>query len=122
MNNILLVLEIIVSVILILLVLIQAGDAGLSGVWTGGGETYHSKRGVEKIVFVSTIISAVLFGVLAIAILVTSTHNVNPEDMIDLTAETGNAPLELNATDSGTFTDQLDSTSSTSAPSNLVLE
>lgn len=71
MADTLLIIEIVVSVILIALILIQSGDAGLAGVWTGGGETFHAKRGVEKIVFVATIVSAVVFVGLALAILLT---------------------------------------------------
>ena len=69
MINFLTILEIIVSILLVILVLIQAGDAGLSGVWSGGGETYHSKRGAEKIVFIATIVCASLFILIAAAIL-----------------------------------------------------
>lgn len=70
MKNALLIIEVIVSIILIALILLQAGDAGgLAGVWQGGGETYSSKRGVEKIVFGATITTAVSFGLLAIIII-----------------------------------------------------
>ena len=70
MKNTLLIIEVIIALLLIGLILLQSGDAGdLSGVWQGGGETYSSKRGVEKIIFISTIVAATLFGLLAIIIL-----------------------------------------------------
>lgn len=70
MKNVLLIAEVIISIVLIALILLQAGDAGgLSGVWQGGGETYSSKRGLEKIVFGATIVAAILFGLIAIIIL-----------------------------------------------------
>ncbi len=49
------------SVILILLILIQSKGSGLSGVFGGEGNVYRTKRGAEKIIFVSTIIVVILF-------------------------------------------------------------
>ena len=69
MTTALIIIEMIVSAILVGLILIQSGDAGIGGVWSGGGETYHAKRGVEKVVFIVTIIAAVIFILNAIAIL-----------------------------------------------------
>ncbi|MCL2110561.1 preprotein translocase subunit SecG [Microgenomates group bacterium] len=66
MLNTLLIIEVVLAAIMIFLILIQAGDAGISGIWSGGGETYHTKRGVEKVIFVATIITSVLFAVTAL--------------------------------------------------------
>lgn len=49
------------SVILILLILIQSKGSGLSGVFGGEGNVYRTKRGAEKIIFVTTIVVVVLF-------------------------------------------------------------
>lgn len=59
--------QIILSIILIFLILIQRGSDGIEGL--GGGSsniTYFSRRGSEKFIFVSTIVVAVLFAVSAI--------------------------------------------------------
>jgi protein translocase SecG subunit len=59
--------QIIVSVALIVLVILQSkGGTGLSGV-LGGSVGYHAKRGVEKTLFYATIVTAFLFVGLAIA-------------------------------------------------------
>ncbi len=49
--------QIIVSVILIFLILLQERSSGLSGVFGGSeAESYHVRRGFEKIVFYLTIV------------------------------------------------------------------
>lgn len=58
--------HIIVTVILIGLVLLQSSKGGLGG-GLGGGELYRTKRGAEKIVFISTIVVSVLFLITSIA-------------------------------------------------------
>lgn len=69
MYNILTVLQVIVSVLLIVAILLQAQGSGLGASWSGGGETYHTKRGVEKVIFYFTIIAVTLFSVNSIALL-----------------------------------------------------
>lgn len=54
-------LQIIISVLLIIAIILQQRGAGLSGVFGGGGHSYYVRRGFEKILFVSTIILAVLY-------------------------------------------------------------
>ena len=58
MNNII---QIALSVILIVLIVLQSKGTGLGSAWGGGGENYHTKRGFEKILFATTIITATLF-------------------------------------------------------------
>ncbi len=70
MRNTLLIAQIIVSILLTAAILLQAQGSGLGTSWGGGGETYHTKRGVEKIVFILTIIGVVVFASLSIANLV----------------------------------------------------
>jgi preprotein translocase subunit SecG len=70
MRNTLLIAQIVVSVLLTAAVLLQAQGSGLGTSWGGGGETYHTKRGVEKVVFILTIIGIVVFTALSIANLV----------------------------------------------------
>ncbi|MBP3037942.1 preprotein translocase subunit SecG [Bacillaceae bacterium Marseille-Q3522] len=72
MHTFLLVLLVIVSVALITVVLLQPGkSAGLSGAISGGAEQLFGKqkaRGLELILHRVTIVLAVLFFVLAIAV------------------------------------------------------
>lgn len=58
------------SILLTMAILLQAQGSGLGSAWSGGGETYHTKRGVEKVVFIFTIIAIIIFTVLAVANLV----------------------------------------------------
>ena len=59
--------QIIVSITLIVLVILQAkGASGLSSV-LGGSTNYHAKRGVEKTLFYATILLSFIFVGLAIA-------------------------------------------------------
>ncbi|MEA2056440.1 MAG: preprotein translocase subunit SecG [Patescibacteria group bacterium] len=53
--------QIIISVLIIALILLQAQGSGLGNTWSGGGETYHTKRGVEKVTYYSTIVLITLF-------------------------------------------------------------
>ena len=53
--------QIALSAILVLLILIQSKGSGLSGVFGGEGNVYRTKRGAERVVFMSTIVVAVLF-------------------------------------------------------------
>lgn len=57
--------QIIVSIILVGLIILQAKGTGLSGVF-GGTTSYHAKRGVEKTLFYATILTSLLFVGLAI--------------------------------------------------------
>ena len=59
--------ELAVSILLIIAILLQNRGAGLGGIFGGEGNVYRTKRGVEKGLFVSTIILAILFFALAIA-------------------------------------------------------
>ena len=57
--------QVISGIILSILVLLQSKGTGLGHAF--GGQTYHSKRGVENLVFKSTIVTAVLFVLTSIA-------------------------------------------------------
>jgi protein translocase SecG subunit len=58
--------QIIVAVVLTVLILMQSQGTGLSSTFSGGGESYHTKRGMEKVIFKATIALAVIFTVLSI--------------------------------------------------------
>ncbi|MBU1323177.1 MAG: preprotein translocase subunit SecG [Candidatus Beckwithbacteria bacterium] len=58
--------QIIVCLILISLILLQAKGTGLGTTFGGQSQAYHSKRGVEKVVFYSTVIAGVLFVIISL--------------------------------------------------------
>jgi protein translocase SecG subunit len=65
--------QITLSIILIAAILLQQSDAGVGGALGGGdgGGLYHTRRGFEKFLFITTIVTSILFAVSAfIAILV----------------------------------------------------
>ncbi len=57
--------QIIVSLVLITVVVLQAKGTGLGAAF-GGSSNYHTKRGVEKTLFGVTIVASILFVALAI--------------------------------------------------------
>lgn len=59
--NIFSIIQIVLALILILVVILQrrGSEAGIA--FGGGGESFRSKRGLEKFLFYTTIIVAVLF-------------------------------------------------------------
>ncbi len=61
------IIQIIIAVFLMLAVLLQNRGAGLSGIFGGAGNVYLAKRGMEKILFVVTIILALLFFLISLA-------------------------------------------------------
>ena len=72
MRPVLIISELIVSVFLIGVILLQAKGTGLesSALFGGGGENYSSRRGVEKFVFVGTIVLSALFAVFSVGLLI----------------------------------------------------
>ena len=54
------ILQIVLAVSLIAVVILQSKGTGLGSAW-GGNNGYHSKRGIEKTLFATTIILAILF-------------------------------------------------------------
>ncbi|UCC86263.1 MAG: preprotein translocase subunit SecG [Anaerolineales bacterium] len=53
--------QIIISIALIALILVQAKGSGLGGIFGGDSSIYKTRRGVEKTLFQATIGLAVLF-------------------------------------------------------------
>jgi len=63
--------QIVLSVILVGLILLQQSEAGLGG-WAGGSSgasNFHTKRGPEKTIFIVTIVVAIIFIVASIVAL-----------------------------------------------------
>ncbi len=58
--------QVAVSVLLIFSILLQNRGAGLGGIFGGEGNVYRTKRGVEKGLFISSIILGIIFFGLAI--------------------------------------------------------
>mgnify|MGYP001569628112 CR=1 FL=1 len=52
---------IVVSVLLVTGVLLQQRGAGLSATLGGEGNVYYTKRGAERVIFIATIVLAILF-------------------------------------------------------------
>lgn len=67
MKDILLIANIVLSVAIVVLILLQGKGAGLGNAWGGGGEMYQSRRGVEKVTMNLTYILIFLFFVLSVA-------------------------------------------------------
>ncbi len=49
------------AILLIISILLQQRGTGLSGVFGGEGAVYRTRRGVERTIFIATIVLAVLF-------------------------------------------------------------
>ncbi len=61
------VVQIIVSLAIITLVLLQAKGSGLGGIFGGDGGVYRTKRGVEKTMYQATIGLAIFFFLISLA-------------------------------------------------------
>lgn len=61
--------QIAIAVLLILSILLQNRGAGLSGIFGGTGNVYRAKRGLEKKLFIMTIVFAVLFFAASLAVI-----------------------------------------------------
>lgn len=74
MHTTLTVIQIILSVLLIAGVLMQSKTSGLSGAFGGDDSSgaYQTRRGLEKLVFISTIVVGTLFAAVSFVIFVLS--------------------------------------------------
>lgn len=59
--------QVLVAFAVIGIVLLQAKGQGLGNIFGGGGETYRTRRGVERVLFRSTIALIITFVALSIA-------------------------------------------------------
>jgi len=63
--------QIVVAILLMVAILMQSRGAGLGGVFGGtGGGVYLTKRGLEKKLFIATIILAVIFILLSLTVFI----------------------------------------------------
>lgn len=63
--------QVILSIVLIILILLQERTSGLSGAFGGGAEggAYQTRRGFERIIFAATIVIALAFTALSLVTL-----------------------------------------------------
>jgi protein translocase SecG subunit len=61
--------QLVLALLLIAVILLQNRGTGLGGVFGGGGGVYLTKRGLEKKLFIATIIIAILFFGLSLAVI-----------------------------------------------------
>lgn len=61
------ILQIVISLVVIVLVLVQERSGSMSGIFGGGGSgtPYYTRRGVEKGIFYATIVAVALFALFA---------------------------------------------------------
>lgn len=55
------ILQVLMALFLIILILLQSQGTGLGELFGGEGNVFRKKRGIEKVLFKSTIIVAILF-------------------------------------------------------------
>lgn len=65
MQNILLVANILLSILIVIFILIQGRGGGLGSAWGGGGETFHTRRGIEKVTIRVTVLLIAVFFILS---------------------------------------------------------
>ena len=69
------IIQILLSVVIITLILLQERSSGMSGLLGGdGGGFYQARRGMEKAIFYETIVLVIAFVALAIFQLYAQTH------------------------------------------------
>lgn len=69
------IIQIVLSVAIIALILLQERSSGMSGLLGGGGEGYYqARRGMEKMVFYATIVLTIVFVALALYQLYLQAH------------------------------------------------
>lgn len=60
--------QIIVALLLMIAVLMQNRGSGLGGIFGGSGGVYLTKRGLEKKLFIATIVLAIIFLLLSLSV------------------------------------------------------
>lgn len=67
MKNLLLASNIVLSLVIVTLILIQGRGAGLGSAWGGGGEMFQTRRGIEKVTLRLTVFLIIVFFAISIA-------------------------------------------------------
>ena len=66
MKNLFLIINIILAVLIVVFILIQGKGAGLGSAWGGGGESFQTRRGMEKTILWLTVVLIIIFFVVSI--------------------------------------------------------
>ncbi len=66
MKNILLAVNMIIGILIIILILVQGRGAGLGSAWGGSGESFQTRRGVEKFSLQLTVFFIIVFFVISL--------------------------------------------------------
>lgn len=66
MKEFFLIANIVVSLFIIVLILIQGGGAGIGSAWGGSGETFQTRRGIEKWTLRTVSVLVVVFFVISV--------------------------------------------------------
>lgn len=69
MKIIIIIFQIVISISLLSLILLQSSKGGLGTAFGGGGE-FHTKRGAEQLIFKATLLLAFLFLIISIISLI----------------------------------------------------
>jgi len=70
LSQIISIFQIVLAVLITVAILLQQRGSGMGGAFGGGGASYFAKRGLEKILFIATIILSVIFVATTIASLI----------------------------------------------------
>jgi len=62
------IIQVVIAILLMVAILMQNRGAGLGGVFGGGGGVYLTKRGLEKKLFIATIVLASLFILISLGV------------------------------------------------------
>ena len=66
MKQVLLIVNIVLSIFIVLFILLQGKGAGLGSAWSGGGEFYHTRRGIENFMFKLLIALVIIFFIVSV--------------------------------------------------------
>jgi len=64
------ILEVIISVLLVIVIILQMQGTGLSSSFGGSGEMFRSKRSIEKFLAYGTVVLMILFAIVSILLLI----------------------------------------------------
>jgi len=62
------IIQVIIAILLMVAILMQNRGAGLGGVFGGTGGVYMTKRGLEKKLYIATIVLAIIFILLSLGV------------------------------------------------------
>lgn len=75
-ERILSIVVLVTAVLLTVTIILQSKGSGLGAAFGGEGNVYQTKRGAERVLFIATIVLAVLFAGAAVATLILRTQSV----------------------------------------------